>query len=81
MSLPSYTLEQVVSHNNAGGCWLIMEDYVVDVKEFLDDHPGGAGAFTNNLNKDVMKYFNNVNHSDDAIEYMESLRVGKFTNE
>lgn len=36
------TVAEVAKHNSKESCWVIVADYVYDVTEFLDHHPGGA---------------------------------------
>ena len=40
-SLPSYTWEQVASHNTLDSCWVSYHSSVYDVTPWLDRHPGG----------------------------------------
>ena len=37
----SFTWEQIAAHNSASDCWIVIDDHVYDVAEFLDEHPGG----------------------------------------
>lgn len=32
---------EVAKHDSADSCWVIVEGYVYDVTDFLQDHPGG----------------------------------------
>lgn len=35
--------QEVEKHNNRQSCWVIIEDQVYDVTDFIDEHPGGPG--------------------------------------
>jgi len=41
---PVLTAEEVARHNTAEDCWMIIEDRVYDVTEYLGHHPGGTRA-------------------------------------
>merc|ERR1712179_721180 len=36
-----YTKEEVAKHTTKGDCWVILNDKVLDVTNFLSQHPGG----------------------------------------
>ncbi|CED83265.1 l-mandelate dehydrogenase [Phaffia rhodozyma] len=40
-----------------GGLWVIIDNAVYDVSNFLDQHPGGSGIIESNAGKDVTKLF------------------------
>ena len=41
------------------GKWLvILNDLVIDVSNYLGNHPGGKRALTGNIGRDVTKFFN-----------------------
>lgn len=39
--LPS---RQVAVHNNPTDCWIVVDNKVWDVSQFLPEHPGGPGS-------------------------------------
>lgn len=38
-----FSAQEVEKHNNRQSCWVIIEDEVYDVTDFIDEHPGGPG--------------------------------------
>ncbi|QKF93574.1 cytochrome b5-like protein [Fadolivirus algeromassiliense] len=78
--LPEYTLDEIATHNTEKSLWLIVNDYIYDVTEFINHHPGGAKPFLNGAGKDVTTYFNNVKKhgkSETLPDFMKTLCVGK----
>ncbi|GAA5969725.1 hypothetical protein JCM11641_008019 [Rhodosporidiobolus odoratus] len=51
------TLKEVAEHKSAESAWLIVENQVYDVTEFLDDHPGGRKVLLNQCGKDATEKF------------------------
>lgn len=41
-----YTLEQVKANNTSSKCWTIIDSKVYDLTNWINSHPGGAGAIT-----------------------------------
>lgn len=39
--LPSYSLDEVAQHNTTGDLWVIIDQDVYDLSDFMDEHPGG----------------------------------------
>lgn len=47
-----YTKEEVATHNKIDDCWLIANNKVYDVTEFLFLHPGGICAILRHAGSD-----------------------------
>merc|ERR1719455_1877 len=63
----SFTKEDVATHNNKSSCWVILHDRVLDVTDFLKDHPGGELAIITFAGKDATAEFDMI-HPPDVIE-------------
>jgi cytochrome b involved in lipid metabolism len=64
MQLPEYDRSQVAQHNNdAHGYWLIVDDVVYDVSEFMPAHPGGERILQLYAGRDATHGFHRV-HRD-----------------
>merc|ERR1719231_480070 len=66
-NLPGFTLEEVAKHNSKSSCWVILNDRVLDVTDFLKDHPGGELAILTFAGKDATEEFDMI-HPPDVIE-------------
>jgi cytochrome b involved in lipid metabolism len=42
--LARYSAAEVAKHDGGDSCWLIIDDKVYDVSDYLYQHPGGAGV-------------------------------------
>ncbi|TKY61224.1 Cytochrome b5 isoform E [Spatholobus suberectus] len=71
------TFEEVAKHNHKKDCWIIVHGKVYDITPFLDDHPGGDEVLLTATEKDATVDFEDVGHSDSAIEMMEKYFIGK----
>lgn len=36
--------KEVAGHNSLQSCWVIIENRVYDVTDFIEEHPGGQGV-------------------------------------
>ena len=36
-----FTQEEIGKHNCRENCWIIVENQVIDITEYMNDHPGG----------------------------------------
>jgi cytochrome b involved in lipid metabolism len=63
----SITKEEVATHNSKSSCWVILNNRVLDVTDFLKDHPGGELAILTFAGKDATEEFDMI-HPPDVID-------------
>merc|ERR1712216_342998 len=74
---PSISKEEVAKHNNKESCWVILHDRVLDVTDFLKDHPGGALAILTFAGKDATEEFDMIHPPDVIGKYAPNAIIGK----
>merc|ERR1719329_1424169 len=73
-----YTMEDVQKHNSKASCWVVVDGQVLDVTNFLKDHPGGELAILTFAGKDATEEFNMI-HPPDVIEkYAPDAVIGRI---
>jgi len=60
-----YTMEEVAEHNKKDNCWVVIQGQVLDVTDFLEDHPGGPKAIMLYAEREATEEFGLVH--DDSI--------------
>lgn len=73
-----YTRSEVASSNSKERTLLILHDKVYDVTSFLNEHPGGEEVLLEHGGKDGSEDFDDVGHSIDALDLMNSYLVGEL---
>jgi cytochrome b involved in lipid metabolism len=63
------------------GHWLVIRNHVVDISRFKDEHPGGSDILMEVCETDATEEFENIGHSESAIEEMLKHSVGTIQNE
>jgi len=80
----TFTQEEVSEHASTDDCWLIIEQSVYDVTDFVSQHPGGADQITSQCGKDATTAFNTQNgegmHSSTAKSLRENFLIGNLQN-
>ncbi|CAG8453672.1 1054_t:CDS:1, partial [Acaulospora colombiana] len=78
-----YTCEEVDKHNTVDDLWVIHNNKVYDVTEFVADHPGGAELIIKWAGKDITNVLNNPelhDHSEVAYEALAELCIGDIVD-
>ncbi|GJJ13155.1 hypothetical protein Clacol_007406 [Clathrus columnatus] len=53
-----YSLQEIATHNSQQSCWVVIDNCVYDVTEFLPEHPGGTNIILKYAGKDATDAFN-----------------------
>jgi len=72
-----YTLEEVAKHNTEKDCWVIVNGQVLDVTDFLKDHPGGKKAILIYAGRDATAEFNMLHKPDVISKYAPESIIGR----
>ncbi|KAK4515890.1 uncharacterized protein ATC70_010848 [Mucor velutinosus] len=71
-----YTLADVAKHNKPDDCWVVVNGQVLDVTDFLPDHPGGKKAILIYAGRDATEEFNMMHKPDVVQKYAPSAIIG-----
>tara|TARA_B100001094_G_C17918976_1_gene664986 strand:+ start:317 stop:550 length:234 start_codon:yes stop_codon:yes gene_type:complete len=74
--MSEYSIEEVSFHNNEDDAWIIINDEVYDITDFLDQHPGGKMILMSVLGKDATDFFEELHNSKILREYGEQYKIG-----
>jgi len=72
-----FTKEEVAKHNTEHDCWLIIDNKVYDVSDYVDVHPGGP-AILNNAGGDSSKGFHGEQHPDNVLTLLPDYYIGNL---
>ncbi|KAF4649364.1 hypothetical protein FOL47_002151, partial [Perkinsus chesapeaki] len=73
---PGYTMDEVAKHNTEGDCWVAINGQVLNVTNFLPEHPGGKLAIMTFAGKDATKEFNMIHPPDVVEKYASNCILG-----
>jgi len=72
----SYTIDEVAKHNTDDDPWVVVAGQVLAVKDFLEDHPGGAKAILLYKGKDCTEAFDMLHERDVIQKYAKDTIIG-----
>ncbi|RPA71048.1 Flavocytochrome c [Ascobolus immersus RN42] len=76
-----YSMEEVAKHNTKEDVWVTVKGVVMDLTNFLEDHPGGANAIMNFAGRDATEEFAML-HDDEVIpKYAPGTVIGRVKGE
>lgn len=76
-----FTASDVLQHNSAKSCWITYRGKVLDVTNFLPDHPGGEELLLKHAGRDVEDAMNDDIehvHSESAYDMLDEFLVGRL---
>lgn len=68
--------EELAKHTTRNDLWIVVNGKVYDVSKFVDEHPGGEEVLIDVGGKDATREFEDVGHSEDAVDILNNLYVG-----
>merc|ERR1711972_54138 len=71
-----YTLAEVAKHTVKGDCWVVVAGQVLNVSNFLSQHPGGELAILTFAGKDATEEFNMIHPPDVIGKYAPDAVIG-----
>merc|ERR1719510_438907 len=81
MELPpgmsAYSMAEVAKHTSKTDCWVVVDGQVLDVTNFLSEHPGGELAILTFAGKDATEEFNMIHPPDVIGKYAPDAVIGK----
>merc|ERR1719203_1572028 len=75
--MSAYTLDEVAKHTTKGDCWVVVAGQVLNVTNFLSEHPGGELAILTFGGKDATEEFNMIHPPDVIGKYAPDAVIGK----
>ncbi|KAL3478967.1 FAD binding domain-containing protein [Aspergillus californicus] len=72
-----YSMEEVAKHNSKEDLWIVVKGIILDVTNWVDEHPGGANALYNFMGRDATEEFEML-HDDEVIpKYAPHIVIGR----
>merc|ERR1719382_1416041 len=71
-----YTMEEVAKHTTKADCWVVVAGQVLNVTNFLSQHPGGELAIITFGGKDATEEFNMIHPPDVISKYAPDVTIG-----
>ncbi|KAF2459841.1 FAD binding domain-containing protein [Lineolata rhizophorae] len=72
-----FTLEEVAKHNKKEDMWVAVKGIVLDLTNWVDEHPGGPQALYTHMGRDATEEFEML-HDDEVIpKYAPEIVIGR----
>ena len=72
-----FSMDEVAKHNKKDDLWIVVKGVVLDVTNWLDEHPGGPQALFSHMGKDATEEFEML-HDDEVIpKYAAGIVIGR----
>merc|ERR1719420_664686 len=75
---PGFTLAEVAKHVTKTDCWVVVSGQVLNVTNFLSQHPGGELAILTFGGKDATEEFNMIHPPDVIGKYAPDAVIGQL---
>lgn len=74
-----FTLAQVATHATSSDCYLIINNNVYNVSDYLSRHPGGQSSIISRCGHEVSGIFASI-HSNRAWDLLTNYKIGQIGN-
>jgi cytochrome b involved in lipid metabolism len=72
-----FSMDEVAKHNTKDDLWVVVKGVVMDLTNWLDEHPGGPQAIMNFMGRDATEEFEML-HDDEVIpKYAPAQVIGR----
>ncbi|KAI2024005.1 Osmotic growth protein [Ophidiomyces ophidiicola] len=72
-----FSMDEVSRHNKKDDLWIVVKGVVMDVSNWLDEHPGGPQALFSHMGRDATEEFEML-HDDEVIpKYASEIVIGR----
>jgi cytochrome b5 len=75
-----YTLAECLTHKSAKDCWIVIDNKVYDVTNYLDEHPGGGDLILSIGGRDATAEYVDAGHSLRADAVLSTFCIGACTD-
>ncbi|KII72978.1 Cytochrome b5 [Thelohanellus kitauei] len=79
-----FNRDDVCNHNKKSDGYIIYNNDVYNVTEFIEDHPGGEAILSKYLGTDITDVFNDNQHhqhSRSALKLLETYKIGTLSSD
>ena len=75
-----FSWEEVEKHNKESDCWIVIDDTVYNVTEWLNEHPGGREVILAEAGADATDAFKEIDFhtSSRTLGFLEDTRIGRI---
>jgi len=74
--IKKFTIEEVKKHHTFKDCWIIIDNKVYNVTDFVPTHPGGDDIILENAGAIATEEFEKIGHSESAYELLSTFYIG-----
>jgi cytochrome b involved in lipid metabolism len=72
-----YCSAEVAKHNNVDDAWIIIDDKVYDITDFVDEHPGGD-SILKNVGGDASEGYHGPQHPASVGDVLVTYYIGEL---
>ena len=74
----TYTLDEVSQHNSENDAWIVINNFVYDITDFINEHPGGKDILLQFIGTDASEFFNELHQPSILEDYAENYKIGEL---
>lgn len=74
-----FTIDDIIKHNTIDDCWVIINNKIYDVTNFIGDHPGGTRVLLKFGGLDATEEFEMLHPSKTLEKYKDEIQyIGEY---